>query len=259
MSIDFHDDRNQESYTSRSADKGWAGAIISIIDKGSIQHAVDIGCGGGIYSKALIDMGVPFVTGIDFSESMLKGARQNSENYEGQITFKIGNAYKTGLPNEHFDMVLERALIHHLEDLHACFIEAYRVLHENGVVVIQDRTPSDCFLEGDKSHIRGYIFELFPNLKKLEQRRRYTGHEVKKQLEIAGFKDVQEIKLWETRKKYTSKTDLLKEIKSRKGRSILFELSDAELEELISHIDGKLSNDEVIEEKDRWSIWRANK
>jgi ubiquinone/menaquinone biosynthesis C-methylase UbiE len=204
-------------------------------------------------------MGVPFVTGVDFSASMLKGANQKLEKYDGQVSFKIGDAYNTGLPDDYFDMVLERALIHHLDDLHDCFMEANRVLRENGVAIIQDRTPSDCFLEGDKSHIRGYIFELFPNLKKMEERRRYTSEEVKKQLKISGFKGVKAIKLWETRKKYTSKTDLLKEIESRNGRSILFELSEAELQELISYIDRKFSNDEAIEEKDRWTVWKAVK
>jgi len=259
MSIDFHDEGNENSYNARSADQDWKDIMKSLTEDVVINQAADVGCGGGIYSKALLDMGVAFVTGVDFSASMIRGAKKNLEKYDGQVHFKIGNAYNTGLPDKSHDLVLERALIHHLENLQACLMEAYRILHENGVIIIQDRTPSDCFLEGDKRHIRGFIFELFPNLKEIELKRRYSSHEVKKQLEIAGFKNVKAIKFWETRKKYNSKADLLHEIESRKGRSILYELSDAALQELISYIDRKFSNEEAIVEKDRWTIWKAMK
>ncbi|MFA1822817.1 class I SAM-dependent methyltransferase [Virgibacillus oceani] len=259
MPIDFHDERNENSYNSRSADEDWKDIMKSLTEEIAINKAADIGIGGGIYSKALLDMGVPFVTGVDFSASMIKGAKKNLEKYDGQVHFKIGNAYNIGLPDNSHNLVLERALIHHLEDLQACLMEAYRVLHENGVIIIQDRTPSDCFLEGDKRHIRGFIFELFPNLKEIEQRRRFSSHEVRKQLERVGFKNVKAIKFWETRRKYNSKADLLHEIETRKGRSILFELSDAELQELISYIDRKFSHEEAIVEKDRWTIWKAMK
>lgn len=257
MPINFHDERNENSYNSRNADKGWKETIKSLTKGTVINKAADIGCGGGIYSKALSDMGIPYVIGVDFSVPMLRGANQNLAKYDGGISFKKGDAYKTGQPDACFDLVLERALIHHLDDLHACLKEAYRILNENGMLIIQDRTASDCFLEGNKNHIRGYIFELFPRLKNIELNRRYSSREIKKHLEIAGFKDVKAIKFWETRKKYRSKTDLLKDIAFRKGRSILFELTDAELQQLVSYIDRKLSDEEAVIEKDRWTVWKA--
>ena len=93
--------------------------------------------------------------------------------------------------------MLERALIHHIGDLHACFKEAYRVLEKNGVFIVQDRTPEDCLIEGDNSHIRGYFFELFPRLIEKETNRRHASSLVIEKLMEVGFKEVEEVKLWE--------------------------------------------------------------
>ncbi|GEM_PF-5744472 len=61
-------------------------------------------------------------------------------------------------PNIQDVVIQKRALIHHIDDLNVCFKEGYRVLKNKGVYIIQDRTPEDCLLEGNHSHIRGYIF-----------------------------------------------------------------------------------------------------
>src|SRR5699024_11742680 len=73
--------------------------------------------------------------------------------------------------SERFNLVLERALIHHINDIQACFNEAYRVLQENGIYIIQDRTPDDCLLVAEK-----------------EKNRRYNSQFVIKNLKVAGFK-----------------------------------------------------------------------
>lgn len=257
MTINFHDETNKRSYTTRNADAGWIDLMDKVISHRSIEHATDIGCGGGIYSKALADMGIPAVTGIDFSETMINGARENCRNYE-QVNFQVGNALETGLPDEKFDLVVERALIHHLSDLQACFNEAFRVLKPGGTLFIQDRTPSDCLLQGTSNHIRGYIFSEFPRLIDIEIQRRYDSFNVLQELDTAGFAELEEFKLWETRKVYSRKKDLLSDLRSRTGRSILHELNDQELEKLVTFIDSKIENTELIE-KDRWTVWKALK
>ena len=42
--------------------------------------------------------------------------------------FLKGNAYHSTLPEGQVDIVLERALIHHLNDLNACLKEANRIM-----------------------------------------------------------------------------------------------------------------------------------
>ncbi|ASK60992.1 SAM-dependent methyltransferase [Virgibacillus phasianinus] len=257
MTINFHDQGNKHSYTNRRADGSWLALMRNTVNTAHINHAADIGCGGGIYSKALADLRIKSVTGVDFSKAMIDGARLNCRNYE-QLNFQLGNANKTGLPSGKFDLILERALIHHLHDLKSCFNEAYRLLNDGGTFVVQDRTPKDCLLQGSSTHIRGYIFSKFPHLAELEIKRRHEGEVVKNNLQSAGFSNMEEMKLWETRRIYSSKRELLADIRSRNGRSILHELTNYELEELITFIDDKLDEKEIVE-KDRWTVWKATK
>lgn len=203
-------------------------------------------------------MGVPSVTGVDFSKEILKGARDNCSEYQS-ISFKLGDALNTGLESNSYDLLLERALIHHINDLQKCFEEAYRVLKDDGVYIIQDRTPEDCLLKGSDNHIRGYFFEQFPKLIEKETKRRYDSQFVIKTLTETGFKEIQEVKLWETRKVYKNKKELLKELSERTGRSILHDLDDKELKILINYIDKATLNENNIVERDRWTIWKAIK
>ncbi|WP_208586173.1 methyltransferase domain-containing protein [Gracilibacillus suaedae] len=258
MGIDFHSKKNRFTYTTRTADNSWIETIKDLVPTENISKALDVGCGGGIYSKALSDMGVDSVTGVDFSEEILEGAMENCKEYKN-ISFKHGSAFDTGLDSNSFNLLLERALIHHIKDLQNCFKEAFRVLDSNGFYIIQDRTLEDCLLEGNDNHIRGFFFELFPRLIEKETNRRYNSQIVIETLKEVGFKDIEEIKLWETRRVYESKEQLLKDLNERTGRSILHELDDKELHLLINNIDKSLSSKKSIVEKDRWTIWKAVK
>lgn len=256
--MDFKDEKNRNTYTTRKADNSWMNAITDIVPFDNISMALDIGCGGGIYSKALSDLGAISVTGVDFSEAILEGARENCKEYEN-IAFKQGNALHTGLESNNYNLLLERALIHHIHDLQKCFEEAYRLLKEKGHYIIQDRTPEDCLLKGNDCHIRGYFFELFPKLIEKETKRRYNSQIVINTLKEVGFSEIQEVQLWETRKVYENKGQLLKDLSERTGRSILHELDDKELKLLINFIDESISTEYNIVERDRWTIWKAVK
>ncbi|KMK75617.1 class I SAM-dependent methyltransferase [Alkalihalobacillus pseudalcaliphilus] len=258
MSIDFHSKKNKDSYTTREADFLWKETIKGCIGHKELATAVDIGCGGGIYSKALSDIGAMNVIGIDFSKAILEGAKKNCQNYDN-ISFKFGTALESGLSDESCELVLERALIHHLDTLSSAFKESYRILNRNGYFIIQDRTPEDCFLSGTEEHIRGYFFDLFPRLKIIENKRRFHSEEVFNSLYEAGFKNVQEIKIWETRNIYKEKVFLLDDLQRRTGRSILHELSDRELSRLVEHINKSIPSSHNLIEKDRWSIYIAQK
>ncbi|WP_216829776.1 class I SAM-dependent methyltransferase [Alkalihalobacterium elongatum] len=258
MGIDFHSNKNKSSYTTRKADKSWVEAINTLVPIDDMAVALDVGCGGGIYCKALSDMGVNFVTGVDFSGAMLDAAKVHCKDYHN-ISFNHGSAFETGVESNRFDLLLERALIHHINDLRSCFTEGYRVLKDGGYYIIQDRTPEDCLLAGSDQHIRGYFFERFPKLIEKETKRRHSSQFVIETLNEVGFKHIEEIKLWETRKVYDTKEQLLKDVRARTGRSILHELDNEELKQLVKHLDQSLPADINIIEKDRWTIWKAVK
>ncbi|QQP14479.1 methyltransferase domain-containing protein [Lysinibacillus agricola] len=189
---------------------------------------------------------------------MLVGAKENCKQYH-HITFKQGNALATGLDDDSFQLVLERALIHHIQDVKDCFQEVYRILEDKGVYIIQDRTPEDCLLKGDDSHIRGYFFERFPKLKEQEVKRRHSSELVVETLKEIGFSEITEVKLLETRNEYEQKEQLLNDLRERTGRSILHELDDTELNDLVNYIDQAILTEGSIVEKDRWTIWKAVK
>jgi ubiquinone/menaquinone biosynthesis C-methylase UbiE len=259
MPIDFHAEKNRFSYTTREADPTWVATFQELVEvKG--KQVLDIGCGGGIYSKAIADLGAASVTGADFSEEMLKGAQENCREYP-QVRFAVGDAYDTGLPSGQFDVILERALIHHLQDLQACFAEAYRLLQPGGTLVVQDRTPEDCLLPGSETHVRGYFFERYPKLSDKETGRRPQSAAVVQAMRAAGFADVAVQQAWETRRTYANEAALAEDLLARTGRSILHELNDAELQDMVQFIQAKLQAREgqAIVEQDRWTIWVAKK
>ncbi|MCK8487402.1 methyltransferase domain-containing protein [Paenibacillus sp. MBLB2552] len=257
MPIDFHDRSNQSTYASRAAEVRWIKTIEKYV---SVQgkHILDLGCGGGIYSKVFSQAGASHVTAMDYSSEMLKGAIENCKDLNN-ITFIQGSALETKLEKNLFDVLLERALIHHIENLRLCFQEAQRILKPNGRFIIQDRTAEDCSLPGSNTHIRGYFFEKYPQLLETETSRRYTSDEVLTALKQTGFNLIIEMEYWETRKIYSDFEELKNDLLNRTGRSILHELSDEELVDLTRYIQTKIENNEQIIEEDRWTVWIAEK
>ncbi|MFX1500648.1 MAG: class I SAM-dependent methyltransferase [Promethearchaeota archaeon] len=234
-------------------DKSWYKKYSEIIDPVG-KTVIDIGCGGGIYSRAWLELGAKNIIGIDFSEKMIQAAIETSNNYNN-ISYQVGNAISTGLSEKIGDIVFERALIHHVSDLYKCFKEAYRLLKPGGLYIIQDRTPEDVNIVGSKDHIRGYFFEKFPHLLKIEYSRRPQSNEVENKLKDANFTDIKTYNLWETRKIYNNFSEFTIDLRNRTARSILHELNNEELENLITYISNKITDSVSITEKDCWTIW----
>ncbi|MBM7553959.1 hypothetical protein JOC33_002872 [Thalassobacillus pellis] len=65
--------------------------------------------------------------------------------------------------------------------------------------------------------------------------------------------------MWETRKVYHTKDQLLEGLSKRTGRSILHVLDDNELRTFINYVDKSLMINKSVIEKDRWTIWKAVK
>lgn len=71
MSINFHDENNKYTYATRNAHISWAEMVKNITEIQNKQ-IIDIGCGGGIYTKELALMGANNVVGLDFSKKYYK-------------------------------------------------------------------------------------------------------------------------------------------------------------------------------------------
>ena len=254
MPIDFHDTANRRTYSDRAADPSWVQAVRELVDPAGAT-VIDVGCGGGTYTRAWHDLGAARVTGIDFSEPILDTARQSHGDLPG-VGFQRGDAAATGLPDGCADVVFERALIHHVPDLAAVAAEAARVLRPGGVYLVQDRTPDDVARPGSPEHPRGWLFEIFPRLLDVENARRPGDSAVRAALSSAGFAEVSGTTLEEVRRRYVDREDYLAEIAQRTGRSILHELSDAELDHLVAELRRRLPEGPLVE-RDRWTLWRG--
>ena len=91
-------------------------------------------------------MGAKNVVGLDFSKEILQAAKENCNNFPN-FSFIHGDAHNIPYPNETFDIVISRAVIHHLQDIPTFLCEASRILNKNGVLILQDRTIEDCTVQ----------------------------------------------------------------------------------------------------------------
>ncbi|HVL25076.1 MAG TPA: class I SAM-dependent methyltransferase [Thermomicrobiales bacterium] len=257
MSIDFHSAGNRNTYATRDADAGWAAAMREIVAPAGTRVA-DIGCGGGIYTRAWAALGAATVTGVDFSARMVADARAASAGLPG-VSVVQGDAAATGLPDASIDVVFSRAVIHHLPALGPAVAEAYRILAPGGTLIVQDRTFEDVLHPASPAHLRGYFFEVFPRLLDTERDRRPATVDVTRAMAGAGFSGIATTTLAETRRTYNSLPELQADLRKRTGRSILHALDDAELERLIDHISGRVGSHFPLVEHDPWTIWSATK
>jgi ubiquinone/menaquinone biosynthesis C-methylase UbiE len=246
------------AYSDRAVDPSWnEWAVQNLMPAG--KDVVDIGCGGGIYSFGFAALGARSVIGIDKSPQYVDEARQRVSPSDA-IAFRSGDAEDTQLPDASADIVFERAVIHHLstEQMARNATEARRLLRDHGVFAVQDRTIEDVESDDPQHWIRATLFEVFPRLLDVERSRRPSRQAYSRLLTGAGFRNVRELRYDEVRRRYVSFDELKGEILTRKGKSILFELNDAELELYCRRLEVK-TRDHPLIERDVWTLWLARK
>jgi len=254
--IDFTDPANRSTYSGRTADRSWHQAMAGWVDPAG-RTVADVGCGGGVYCHAWLDLGAARVIGVDSSRPLLDAARADGDR--PGLSFLAGDAAATGLADGSVDVVFERALVHHIADLRPVAAEAFRVLSPGGRYVVQDRVAADVTQPPSSRHVRGWFAVVHPRLTAIELARRPDPAAVTTALTAAGFTDLVQATLAETRRVHRDSEQLLAEIRGRVGRSILHELDDAELTELVDRMRAELPAGEPVVEQDRWTVWTATR
>ena len=252
--MNFDAPEARRTYSDRAVDSTWRTWCTLNLDPLE-RDVIDIGCGGGIYSLAFAELGAKSVIGVDRSRQFIEDAKL-SVSVAAATSFCLGSATDTGLPGESADIVFERAVIHHLsrcEQEHNA-IEAKRLLRKGGVVCVQDRTFENVIESHPDYWIRSTLFETFPHLFEVERARRPSEREYAGILINAGFESVRTCSFPEIRRRYSSFSALEAEVLSRKGKSILFELSDDELGQYCRALRERSASHPLIE-RDAWTVW----
>ncbi|WP_088318987.1 bifunctional 2-polyprenyl-6-hydroxyphenol methylase/3-demethylubiquinol 3-O-methyltransferase UbiG [Kineosporia sp. R_H_3] len=252
MPVNFHDAAQARTYSDRDADPSWSEALLRLVDPRGLR-AVDLGCGGGTYARELLRLGAAHVVGVDSSAPILDAARADAP---AGLDLVRADVAATGLPDGAADLVLSRAVVHHLADLDGFAREAYRLLAPGGRLVVQDRTPADVDEPGGPDHLRGYLLEAFPRLRAVEAGRRPSAAALTEVLRRNGFDPVTTSSLHEVRRVHTGVEAYATELRARTGRSILHELDDAELDGFCATLRATLPPGPVVE-RDRWTLWHA--
>jgi ubiquinone/menaquinone biosynthesis C-methylase UbiE len=135
MPLNFHDEDNRYTYAKRLVDASWIEQILEIVNPLG-KYVIDIGCGGGIYTRVWAQLGAAQVLGIDFSDQMILTTKEMSTDF-ANTSFQVGNAISTGLDEKIADIVFERALLHHISDISSCLKEPFRLLKLGGIYAIK--------------------------------------------------------------------------------------------------------------------------
>jgi ubiquinone/menaquinone biosynthesis C-methylase UbiE len=130
----------------RTAAEALAGRLPAGGVDGPTPVVLDLGCGSGASTRALLDArsagpgraGAVQVTGVDASEGMVRQARAKA--WPAGVDLVVGDAlaYVRALPDASVDGVLGAYLLRNVPERQALVDEVARVLRPNGALVLHD-------------------------------------------------------------------------------------------------------------------------
>jgi tRNA (cmo5U34)-methyltransferase len=109
---------------------------------------LDIGCGAGNYTLKMLSKKPNLdCTLVDLSLPMLdKAFERVSEVTNGKVEVRQGDIREVNLPENHFDIILAGAVLHHLrddEDWETTFRKLFKLLKPGGCLMISDLITQD--------------------------------------------------------------------------------------------------------------------
>ncbi len=106
-----------------------------VISRSRNASVLDYGCGDGSCAILVAKHGA-FAVGIDISDVAIHNAKQSAARQEldGKAHFLIMDCESLGFPDNTFDLIVIRAILHHLK-LDKALSELVRVLKKDGVMI----------------------------------------------------------------------------------------------------------------------------
>lgn len=111
--------------------------IINIINKSAAKRVLDIGCGNGELLIKLRKSGfLGELFGIDIAGGILRHAEEKNAREKLGIHFEVGAAESLDFPNDYFDVIIAKHVLHYLTKVQTGVDEASRCLKKGGVFLI---------------------------------------------------------------------------------------------------------------------------
>ena len=112
------------------------------------ENLLDVGCGGGNYTLMMLSK-IPTLkcTLVDLSQPMLdKAFERVSQVSNHEVTVLHGDIRNVALPDNHYDIILAGAVLHHLRDdcdWELTFKKLFGLLKPGGCLMISDLIAQD--------------------------------------------------------------------------------------------------------------------
>ncbi len=145
-----------KGYSNLRERRAWQDHFTSILGDEKLK-VLDVGCGPGIVSMQLADLGHD-VTSVDFSERMLEFARQNAADNGLSIDFRHGDAMSLEFEDDSFDAVVSDYMLWTVPDPEKAISEWFRVLKPGHVLACTD---GDWFHDELSTPFRNRVSEHF--------------------------------------------------------------------------------------------------
>ncbi len=151
----------EDAYGKNMMSEGGADGICHMFSDISLDNkvALDIGSGLGGVAFYLAERHSMQITGLEINPWMVAESEKRTQDaLKGKINF-VFNTNNGSLPfsDNHFDVIYSKGVLTHLESKEELFNECYRLLKDDGLLVITDWLSSDIGKWG--SHM-GKLIEL---------------------------------------------------------------------------------------------------
>lgn len=174
IGLDYDATRKADPYLTRK--------IIELLQPKIGHTYLDLGCGTGNYTNSLYQKKIN-VEGVDISKIMLDKAKEKND----KIIWHLGDICQMAFQNGSFQGAFCIFVTHHIYCLTQAFSEIFRVLL-NGHFVILSATP--------KQMEQYWLAHYFPKMIKGGSNVLLGFDELKDMLNVAGFKNIREKKIF---------------------------------------------------------------
>ena len=139
--------------------------LFSLLGDVNGKKILDAGCGEGIYSRALIDLGSSYVLGVDGAQDFIDLAKQKNKGYEGKIKY-VRSFIQDFQGEGNLDLVVGSYILSYPRSLEEAVEYCRSIashLKEKGKFVGFNNNPFDVF-KGCKYAKYGFKKEMLGNI-----------------------------------------------------------------------------------------------